>query len=69
MMSAQEIWDWLVIPALAALALALIGIVGRHMISSGGKARYPILQFGVAVVIVAVAGLVVLGGQATITRL
>jgi hypothetical protein len=55
MMSATEIWTWFIIPALAALMLAAIGIVGRRAILAG-NAKHPILQFGTAIgVVVAVA--------------
>jgi hypothetical protein len=55
MMSELEIWTWFVTPALAALMLATIGIIGGHVILAGNL-KHPILRFGTAIgVVVAVA--------------
>jgi hypothetical protein len=56
-MSAQDIWNWFIVPALAAFAICVIGIAGRNVIVG---TKHPVMQFGVAFgVIIAV---VVSGG-------
>ena len=51
-MTAEFIWGWFVVPTLAALMIAAIGIAGRHMIL--GDMKHPVLRLGVAVAVVVV---------------